>query len=134
MRILTCNVRTSLAQDGENHWDRRKDLCVKVIRAQAADLICCQEMTAVQQRDLQAGLPEYEWFGMADEPATEAPVNSIFCRKDRFRRISAGGYWLSQTPHVPGSRSWQSACVRLCNWLRLAERTSGKEFRIANTH
>jgi len=134
MRILTCNVRYSAAQDGENHWNLRKDLCVDVVRQQAADLICCQEMSAEQRQAFAAALPGYEWLGMADRPDNDNPVDSIFYRRERFRRISGGGYWLSQTPHIPGSRSWDSAAIRLCNWLRLEDLPSGREFRLTNTH
>jgi len=134
MRILTCNVRYSAAADGDNNWDHRKELCLRVVRQQAADLIGCQEMSAEQQQFFAAGLPEYTWFGMVDRPQTDTPVNSIFYRADRFRVISAGGYWLSETPHLPGTRSWESAVVRLCNWLWLEERASGRQFRLANTH
>jgi endonuclease/exonuclease/phosphatase family metal-dependent hydrolase len=134
MRILTCNVRYSAAPDGDNHWNLRKDLCLDVVRQQAADLICCQEMSDEQQQAFAAAMPGYEWFGMADKPLTGTPVDSIFYRRDRFRMISAGGYWLSETPHIPGSLSWKSSVVRLCNWLRLENRPSGREFRLANTH
>ena len=134
MRILTCNVRYSGAKDGDNSWAYRKQLCLDVIRAQQADIICCQEATAEQYAYLSAGLPGFAWFGMIDEAHTTGPVNSIFYRRAAFRLLSAGGYWLSQTPHVPGSKSWDSDCVRLCNWLRLIDQASGREFRIANTH
>jgi endonuclease/exonuclease/phosphatase family metal-dependent hydrolase len=134
VRILTCNVRTSRAKDGDNDWLNRKDVCIDVIRAQNPDIICCQEVTDDQFADLGEGLPDFQSFGMADEPASANPVNAIFYRRGMFRHISSGGYWLSQTPHVPGSSSWESRCVRLCNWLRLVEVSSGRELRVANTH
>jgi len=134
MRILTCNVRYSAAQDGENSWNFRKEVCLEVVRRQAADLICCQEMTGEQKQFFAAGLPEYEWFGMSDLAQNDNPVNSVFYRRAGFRRVSAGGYWLSRTPHIAGSRAWKSAVVRLCNWLRLEDVTTGREFRLVNTH
>jgi endonuclease/exonuclease/phosphatase family metal-dependent hydrolase len=134
MRVLTCNVRYSAAKDGENNWMCRKELCLRGVRQQNADLICCQEMSAEQQRAFAIGLPEYEWFGMVDLPHNDTPVNSIFYRRERFRRISVGGYWLSKTPHIPGSSSWDSSVVRLCNWLRLVDLPTGREFRLVNTH
>ncbi len=134
MRILTCNVRYSAAADGNNAWQYRKELCLRVVRQQNADLICCQEMTGEQRDFFSAGLPEYEWFGLSDLPQNDNPVNSIFYRRDSFRRISAGGYWLSETPHIPGSRSWNTAVLRVCNWLRLAEQPTGRQFHLVNTH
>lgn len=134
MKVMSCNVRTSLARDGENGWECRKELCGRVIRSREPDLIGFQEMSDIQCADLRRLLPAFESFGMADEPAGRRPQNAIFYRRDRFRLLSAGGYWLSKTPHVAGSRDWESACVRLANWVRLEELRSGAEFRLVNTH
>ena len=134
MNILTCNIRYFGAKDGDNGWTHRKELCARVIRSQSPDVICFQEMWAEQFTDLAAAFGDFETFGMVDEPTGRHPMNAIFYRGDAFRRISAGGYWLSQTPHLPGSRSWGSACVRLANWVRLQDRATGIELRVVNTH
>ena len=136
MKILTCNIRTSHAnaKDQENAWPMRKDLCNAVIRKQDPDIACFQEMSEDQFFDIEKGLPEYRFYGMADSVAGRRPVNTIFWRAEAFDLVSAGGYWLSERPHVPGSKSWESACIRLANWVRLTERSSGAEFRVVNTH
>jgi endonuclease/exonuclease/phosphatase family metal-dependent hydrolase len=80
-------------------------------------------------------MPKFQAYGMTDEPAGKHRLNSIFVRQDRrFSVVSSGGFWLSETPHVPGSKSWDSCCVRFANWLRLEDAESGTEFRILNTH
>lgn len=134
LRVLTCNVRTSLGNDGDDHWSERRDFCTNTIRAQDADLIGCQELQRDQFDDLTRALPEYEAWGMVDEPHTDSPVNGLFYRTNRFDWLSQGGFWLSETPHVTGSRSWDSACVRLANWVRLRDRSTGVDFRFVNTH
>lgn len=135
MKIITCNIRTSLAKrDGENSWVDRKTRCADVISAQHADVVCFQEMTAEQFRDLSVFLPEYDAFAMTDEPCGTRPQNCIFYRRSTYLRISAGGYWLSETPHLAGTKSWNSACIRFANWVRLMDRHMGVECRIVNTH
>lgn len=134
MKILTCNVRCLNTRDGGNQWPFRKELCAAVIRAQAPDVFACQEMSWQHHTDLAAAFPAFESYGLVDEPAGRNPTNAIFYRREAFTRISAGGYWLSERPHVPGSKSWDSNCVRLANWVRLVERASGVEFRLVNTH
>jgi endonuclease/exonuclease/phosphatase family metal-dependent hydrolase len=134
MKVLSCNIRCFGGNDGDNGWTHRRDLCAEIIRSRDPDLICFQEMWAQQYEDLARAFPEYSAHAMVDEPTGRHPQNCIFYRREAFRRISAGGYWLSQTPHVPGSRSWDSDCVRLANWLRLVDCTTGTEFRIVNTH
>lgn len=134
MKILSCNIRCFGAEDGENDWIHRRDFCADVIKSQSPDIICFQEMWAEQFGDLSSSLTGFDWYGMVDEPVGRRPTNAIFYRSRDYRRISAGGYWLSETPHVAGSRSWDSKCVRLANWIRLEHRETGTEFRVVNTH
>lgn len=134
MKILTCNIRVSHAQDGTNNWAFRKDLCAEIILAQAPDIICFQEMRKDQFDDLSLKLPGYHSYGMADTPTGRSTVNCIFYRADQYTKISAGGFWLSETPHIAGSQSWDSSCIRIANWIRLEDRVTRAEFRVVNTH
>lgn len=134
LKVLTCNIRTCDARDGDNGWEFRRQLCTDVIRRQNADIIGFQEMRWPQFCDLREALPEYDHRVMVDSTTTKNPPNTIFYRRGRFEVLSSGGYWLSQTPHVAGSRSWDSAHVRYANWLRAEDRESGMHFRLVNTH
>ncbi len=132
MKILTCNLRGYGEGDGNNAWVYRKRLCIDTIKSESPDIICFQEI--LQFSEMTAAFPEYDTYGMVDEPTGRNQMNCIFYRRDIYDRISAGGYWLSETPHVPGSKSWDSACVRLANWIRLEDSETGSDFRIVNTH
>lgn len=134
MNILSCNIRFSPCQDGANDWIHRRDLCMAVIRSRSPDIICLQEVHGDQRRDVTAAFPAYHAFGMDKEPGTANPLNTILFRPELYRMISTGGYWLSDRPHVAGSKSWDSAGIRLANWIRFEERASGREFRVVNTH
>lgn len=134
MSILTCNIRYFGAKDGDDHRMIRRDFCADVIRAQDADVVCTQETWAEQRADLVAALPEYAMYGLLDEPEGGRPVNTIFYRRDAFELLDASGYWLSETPHVAGSASWASSCIRLANWVMLQPRGSDRRLRILNTH
>ena len=134
IRILTCNVRCVAPRDGEDNWPHRKALCIDIVRSQNADVLCFQELTQPQDDDVTEGLSGYGSYGLPDEPLGNNCLNRIFYRKDRLIPIASGGYWLSETPHVAGSRSWDSAYIRLANWIRLQDTASGREFRVINTH
>ncbi len=54
--------------------------------------------------------------------------------EDYLIKISSGGYWLSEKPHVTGSKSWDSYHPRYANWVILEILDSKQEFRIINTH
>jgi len=134
MKILTCNIRCFEAKDGPNDWIHRKELCINVIRSRTPDIICFQEMRSQQFTDLSSAFPEYRFYAMMDQPVAQHPQNCIFYRADIYTLISASGYWLSEHPHVAGTKSWDSSCIRLANWVRLEDRATGTEFRVVNTH
>jgi endonuclease/exonuclease/phosphatase family metal-dependent hydrolase len=141
-RILSCNIRTPLAADKKSGdgWDSRKELCAEVIASQKADLIGFQEAYTIQLDYLKRHLPEYGSFGQAIPgyhpiPGPEYnPINTIFYSRKRYELISAGGIWLSETPHIAGSVSWDSARPRFANWVYLKDRASGRDFRFWNMH
>jgi endonuclease/exonuclease/phosphatase family metal-dependent hydrolase len=135
-KILTCNVRVDAAADGKtgNGWADRRDLCAEVMRGQRADVICLQECQEVHFKYLKSRLPEFETFAQCKPDAHGNPLNAILFSRARYELVSAGGFWLSEKPHVAGSKSWDSAEARFVNWVQLRERGAGKEFRVWNTH
>lgn len=135
-RILSCNVRVDLVDDGRegNGWADRKELCAEVIKAQKADLIGLQEAQDIHLSHLKGRMPEYDSFALSNTATRFHPANAILFLRSRYELISAGGFWLSEAPHVAGSKSWDSANPRFANWVHLKERSSGKEFRYWNTH
>lgn len=142
-RILSCNIRVALPEDSVRGigWDKRKNVCIEVIEKYQADIICTQEVLKVQYEDLSATLSDYIAFGFVGPDMDAFPVgyhgiakNVIFFSKKRYQFVSAGNYWLSETPHIAGSKSWGSARARHCNWVRLKDIYTGKEFRVMDTH
>ena len=134
VRVMTCNVRCRGDWDRENHWDLRREACAGVMLSRDPDVICCQEVREEQYADLRALLPGYDAYGLPDTPCGRHPVNALFWRRERFALVCGAGYWLSETPHVPGSRSWDSKYIRLANWVRLEERDTKRELRVVGTH
>lgn len=134
MRLMSCNVRYSAAQDAENAWPHRREFAAEVILSRTPDVICFQEMSREQFLFFRSRLSEYASYAMVDVPTGQSPQNAIFWLRERFSLVSSGGYWLSETPHVPGTKSWDSSNIRLANWVRLAINGSGLEFRVVGTH
>jgi len=136
LKLLCCNIRTNLPADEQagNGWSARRELCAEVMVAQGADVICLQECGNAQFEDLLSLLPEYDSFGLANPGDLFNPSNAILFRREYYELISAGGFWLSETPHVAGSKSWDSAHPRFVNWVDLRERSFGHEFRVWNFH
>jgi len=144
LRVLTANILLdSPAYEGSTtaSWDVRRDYTFKVMESVKPDIICTQEVLKRQADDMQKHFADYELFGFVG-PFMDAHTtgyhgvtkNVLLYRKDRFEFVSAGTYWLSETPLVAGSVSWDCLRGRHANWLRLRDRKSGHEFRIIDTH
>lgn len=133
MRILTANIRKSDADDGPYGWEHRGAWCCACIAGLKPDVLCVQEMRAEQERDLSAVLPRHRWTGATKMADCGNRINGIAYDAEQFTAIAEGSYWLSETPHLAGSRSWNSASIRLASWVRLRN-ADGKEFRVTNCH
>jgi endonuclease/exonuclease/phosphatase family metal-dependent hydrolase len=135
LRVMSYNVRYGTAPDGENAWPKRLDLFFEPITRFQPDLIGFQEVIAAQYDTIAERLPGHGFSGVAREDGKrKGEFSSIGYRKDRFALVASGDFWLSETPDVPGSKSWDSALPRLCSWVRLREKATGRELVFANTH
>lgn len=136
LRVMSFNLRYATAPDGDNAWDRRRDLLAETIRAFGPDVLGTQECLAEQAAFLQAALPGYAWVGVGrDDGKLAGEMCAVFYREDRFVPAGQGTFWLSETPDVAGSRGWDAALPRIATWVRLRERSdSTQAFVFVDTH
>jgi len=133
--VMTFNIRYGTADDGENNWDKRKDLAVDVLRRHHPDVVGLQEALRSQLDDIRAALPEYGELGVGrDDGKTKGEYSAILYRKDRLDVNDSGTFWLSDTPEVPGSTTWGNQITRICTWGRFVPKSSGRAFYLFNTH
>jgi len=134
-RLMSYNVRTSGAKDGENAWSKRKDFFFETIRQFGPTLIGFQEVRADQYDEIVARLTDYGFCGVArDDGKRQGEWALIGYRKQRFTPVTHGDFWLSEQPEVAGSKSWDAALTRICSWVRLRDQATGRELVYANTH
>lgn len=134
-RVMSFNVRNSNAQDGENAWSKRIELFFDTITGFNADLIGFQEVLALQHDEIEVRLASYGFSGVArDDGKRKGEWSLVAYRKDRFAAEDQGDFWLSETPTVVGSKSWDAALTRICSWVRLREKATGRALVFANTH
>lgn len=142
-KLLCCNIRVALPEDEVKGvgWSQRKELCISVIKKYKPDIICLQEVLKVQAEDFKEAFPKFQLLGF-DGPEMDAhpqgyhgiAKNPILFNINKYELISAGSYWLSETPLIAGSKSWDTARARHTNWIRLKDKKSKKEFRVLNLH
>jgi len=134
LKAMTFNVRYGTAADGENHWDKRKDLLVDTIRTQGPDLLGVQECLVFQAEYIVAQLPEYRWLGIGRDRNGTGEMAAILYRHKDFVPVDYGSFWLSKTPEEPGSKSWDSSLTRIATHVKFFHPVSGKFLHFFNTH
>lgn len=135
LRVMSFNIRVGTAKDGANHWDKRKDLVVRTIRTFDPDLLGLQESIRFQGEYLLSQLPEYDLVGVGNRGGEQGSYSAILYKRKRFEKRRDGHFWLSETPDVPGSKSWDSALPRVTTWAELRDRRNGgASFIYLNTH
>jgi endonuclease/exonuclease/phosphatase family metal-dependent hydrolase len=115
IKVMTFNIRIALADDGENNWENRKSLAADRIRAFAPDLLGLQECYDGEQAAyVKQALPEYSFFGVrrGGQGDTALEMAPLLYRNETFLLIRQGVFWLSETPDLPGSKSWDSVFPR----------------------
>lgn len=134
LRVMTFNVRYPTDKDGENRWDARRDQAVEMLRAEDPDVIGTQELYKSQGDELVARLPNFTWFGEGRKGGAADEHMGVFYRKDRLEVRDSGNFWLSDSPHVPGSRTWGNLYPRMVTWARFERIADGATFTFYNTH
>lgn len=135
LRVLSFNVRYGTAADGPNAWPLRRAVVADLLRRQAPDVVGLQEALRFQLDELRADLPGYGEAGVGrDDGRTAGEYAAILFRLDRLELRASGTFWFSDTPEVPGSRSWGNRVTRIATWARLRERAGGATFWVFNVH
>ena len=135
LRVMSFNIRYGSANDGENHWDRRKSLVTKTIRDFDPDLLGTQETLSFQADYIAAEIPNYTYFGRS-RMKTPNEHCGIFFRSERFTQLAGGHFWLSEKPDTPESKSWDSSLPRMVTWVLLNDHQNedGDPILFVNTH
>ena len=133
LRAATFNIRTCV-DPPPNSWDLRLPRIDRLLKALSPVIMGMQEVTARQLDDLLT-LPGWEHVGVArDDGVRAGEFSCILFRPERLEKRESDTFWLSETPAVPASISWNSAYRRICTWARFRDRESGQLFCFFNTH
>lgn len=139
---MTFNLLCSIcASPDHDPWDERLAYFGELFTRYDADLIGLQELSpplrgSSEVEQILALAPGYEAVFWGPPGEIEFPDATLLYRVSRFDLVDRGDYWLSPTPEEPRSRGFSTGSVlpRLVVWARLADRHTGRELFVLNTH
>jgi endonuclease/exonuclease/phosphatase family metal-dependent hydrolase len=135
--LMSFNIRTSGANDGENGWAHRAEPIARLLASREPDIIGFQEAQPDQVAFLAQHLHGYRHIGRsrdADPGAGEAIPLFFHAGRWALDAEEHGTFWLSDTPDLPASKSWGNNLPRIVTWARLVHRQSGRALYVYNLH
>jgi endonuclease/exonuclease/phosphatase family metal-dependent hydrolase len=138
LKLATYNVRyedPSLV--GPRNWKDRSIGVVRTVMRISPDVFAVQEAMHGQVADMRASLPGYDFIGVGrDDGGRAGEYSGFFYQRDRFvlDANEQGTFWLSDTPAVPGSKSWGNTIPRSVTWARLTDRATSRSFYVYAAH
>ncbi|KAI7869881.1 Endonuclease/exonuclease/phosphatase [Spinellus fusiger] len=123
------NKDTSL--DAEQPWSVRKWKIADTVLLYSPDI----EPDHHQVVDLVSLLSDdYEWIGAGREDGKQAgEYCAVFYKRESVSVEDWKVFWLSETPDVPGSKSWDASHPRIATQVEF-KRGDGSLFTLINTH
>ncbi len=135
INVMSFNIRYSTAADSLNAWSYRKDKVASQITFHETDIIGVQEALHSQVIDLQQALPHFGFVGVGrNDGRQDGEYSAIFYNAAKFQILDSQTFWLSQTPTVAGSKSWDAALPRIVTWAKFKDVKTKKIFFHFNTH
>ena len=135
LNVMTFNIRLNTASDSLNAWPYRKDKLASQILFHEVHLLGVQEALHDQMMDLKERLPQFKSLGGGrDDGKEKGEYSAIFYDTTRLQVLQAKMFWLSETPEIPGSKSWDAAITRIVTWAKFRDKKTKKIFFAFNTH
>ncbi|MBB4598796.1 endonuclease/exonuclease/phosphatase family protein [Xanthomonas arboricola] len=134
LRVMSFNVRVPVDTDGDKRWSVRRTAMAALVEQAHPDVFGTQELVQEQAQYLAAQLPDYRWFGNGRRGDDSDEHMGVFYDSRALSVVESGDFWLSETPQVPGSSSWNTDLPRMVTWALFERRSDKRRFYLLNTH
>lgn len=134
IKIITSNIRFANTDDGIHSWESRKHLLADIYRQFGPDILGTQEGRMLQLKELDEAISELILVDQHRSWIDERMYPCLFVNPETINVERSGDIWLSETPAIAGSSSFQSTFPRLCTWAEITFKSSGLQLLIINTH
>jgi len=135
LNVMTFNIRYNTKNDSLNAWPYRKDNAASQIKFHNVHILGVQEALHEQVIDLSQSLSQYKYVGVGrDDGIIKGEYSAIFYDTAKLILLGSSTFWLSLTPDIPGSKSWDAAITRIVTWAKFTDARSKRTFFVFNTH
>lgn len=132
---MTANIRFDNPADGDHAWAPRRPAMEHAIRSFAPHILGTQEGREPQLRDLeQMLLPELQLAAAHRSWIEERMYPCLFFDPKFIELENSGDIWLSETPQIAGSKSFDSTFPRLVTWMKGVFKETKQSFLAASIH
>jgi endonuclease/exonuclease/phosphatase family metal-dependent hydrolase len=132
--VMSFNLRCDKPDPGVRQWEKRVGAIASVIQHYQPDLVGTQEGKPHQLKDLQALLPEYKFVGGDRTGTGEDEHCAIFYKPELLKLQQTKDFYLSDTPEIPGSITWETRLPRMATWANFTVGNPSISVTIVNTH
>ena len=132
--LISCNIRFDNPADGQNSWPHRREYLASTLLKHHPVLIASQEGRIQQLNELKDSLENFDIVDQHRSWIGERMYPTFFIHHSHFEYLSSGDLWLSETPDIAGSRSFESTFPRLMTWTKLQVKENKTNLLIINTH
>jgi endonuclease/exonuclease/phosphatase family metal-dependent hydrolase len=137
VRVVTWNIHCGQDQGlpwKQFDWPVRKHALREALDQAQPDILCVQEATPDQVAFLEEALPGHRRVGVGrDDGKSGGEHCAIYFSRQRFEEIGGHTFWLEEPIDQPRAGSALDV-KRICTWVRLRDRVSGRTLRVYNTH
>ena len=131
---MTYNIRFDDPEDKNFNWEERKLMVSQTISSNTPDIMGIQEAYYNQIKWLESELEIYNWYAVgSDDGEFRGEHCAIFYNHNKYEKINAGTYWLSEELDKPGSLSWDAKEPSVLSWVKLKVNVTGDEIFVFNT-
>ena len=133
VRVVQFNLRSSGV--GKTSVAYRAPRLTAQLEEIGADSMGFQEASIDWMLYLSEHLEGYDFVGVGrTNGKLLGEFSPIFYKKDKYKVVDSGTFWLSKTPDKPGSKDWGSMNIRICTWALFENLETGARYAHLNTH
>jgi endonuclease/exonuclease/phosphatase family metal-dependent hydrolase len=134
LNLISCNIRFDNPADQDNSWAHRRDFLVEVLLKHSPDIIATQEGRFDQLHEFNDLLKDFILIDHHRSWIKARMYPTIFIRKNKFEIMKSEDLWLSETPEVAGSSSFESTFPRLMTYVSLQLKGVNQKIFVVNCH